>query len=275
MLAPLERLLHRTLAENRQLTSGGTDDDVAVVQLVWDIGEQDRMRAQLGSQRAGTLERTVGDDDPLNALLVQVTRDQGDGFASADQQCLTALQITENLPSQADCGKRYGNRVFADRGIGTHGLCRTEGRLEQPTKQRADAAGLPCDGIGRLHLTKNLRLAQYQRIQPGGDPHHVAHGLIVDMHIGARLEFIEAESVIAGQPSEYGFGLDLILLQIQLATIAGGEDRRFAGGRHAAQLPQGLDHLVGREGYALADVHRSGLVINAKREESHAESLIR
>ena len=43
----------------------------------------------------------------------------------------------------------------------------------------------------------------------------------------------------------------------------------------ATQLAQGLDHLIRREGYALADVHRSGLVIDAKREESHAESLIR
>ncbi len=103
----------------------------------------------------------------------------------------------------------------------------------------------------------------------------MAHGLIVDMHIGACLELVEAETVIIGQPGEHGIGLDLILLQIQLAAIAGREDRRFAGRSDAAQLPQSLDHLVGREGYALADVHRSGLVINAKREESHAESLIR
>ena len=37
----------------------------------------------------------------------------------------------------------------------------------------------------------------------------------------------------------------------------------------------GLDHLLGRERHSLAHVHRCGLVINAKRDESHAGSLIR
>lgn len=49
VFAPLQCLLDRTLAENRQLAGGGADDDVAVVQFVRDIGEQDRLRTQFGS----------------------------------------------------------------------------------------------------------------------------------------------------------------------------------------------------------------------------------
>ncbi len=44
VLASLQRLFDGALAENRQLAGGGADDDVAVVQLVRDIGKQDRLR---------------------------------------------------------------------------------------------------------------------------------------------------------------------------------------------------------------------------------------
>ena len=217
---------------------------------------------------------TVGDDDFLHALLVQVARHQGDGFASADQQRLAALQVAEDLSRQADRGESHRHRVLADGGVGPYGLGRAEGGLEQPPEQRADTAGLAGDCVGRLHLPENLRLAQHQRVEPGGDAHHVTHGLVVDVHIGAGLEFVEAEAVIVGQPGQYRVGFQLILLQIELAAIAGRKDRGLAGGRDATQLAQGLDHLIRREGYALADVHRSGLVIDTKREESHAEPLI-
>ncbi len=102
----------------------------------------------------------------------------------------------------------------------------------------------------------------------------MTHGLVVDVHIGAGLELVEAEAVIVGQPGQYGIGFDLILLQVQFTAIAGRENRRLTRWRDTTQLAQGLDHLIRREGYALADVHRSGLVIDTKREESHAEPLI-
>ncbi len=133
VLAPLQRLLYRALAEDRQLTGGGADDDVAVVQLFRDIGKQDCLRPQLRRQRTGALEGTVGDDDFLHALLVQVARHQSDGFASADQQRLAALQVAEDLPRQADRGEGHRHRVLADGGVGPHGLGRAEGGLEQPS----------------------------------------------------------------------------------------------------------------------------------------------
>lgn len=76
---------HRTLAENRQLTGCGTNDDVAVNQLIRDFREQHRMRTKLLSQLARTFERAVGDDNAFNALIVQVPSHQADGLASTNQ----------------------------------------------------------------------------------------------------------------------------------------------------------------------------------------------
>jgi hypothetical protein len=118
--------------------------------------------------------------------------DQRDGLAGADQQGLAALQVAENLFGQADGGKRHGHRVFADGGVGTHLLGGVERRLEQSPQQRADGAGLARHGVGRFHLAEDLRFAQHQRVEPGGDAHHVTNCRIIFVHIGARAQLIEA-----------------------------------------------------------------------------------
>ena len=91
----------------------------------------------------------------------------------------------------------------------------------------------------------------------------------------AGTQLIEIEAVVVGQPAQHFVGGQLVLLQVQLAAVAGREDRRLAAGREATELLQGLDQLLGGEGHALADVHRGGLVVDTEGEEGHAGSLDR
>src|SRR5690606_23903793 len=95
--ALLQRALHRALAEDRQLAGGGADDDVAVDQLVRNVREQHRVRTELLGQLAGTLQGAVGDDDALDALVMQVTRHQADGLTGArSEEHTSELQSREN-----------------------------------------------------------------------------------------------------------------------------------------------------------------------------------
>jgi hypothetical protein len=192
VLAQLQRAFHRALAKNRQLTGGRADDDIAAHQFCRDVRQQHRVGAELLGQQTGALQRAVGNDDALDTQLVQMAGDQSNGLAGTDQQGLAALQITENLFGQADRGKRHRHRVFTDRGVGAHLLGRIECRLKQSPQQRADGAGLAGHGVGRFHLTENLRLAQHQRVEPGGDAHHVTNCRIIFMHISTRAQLIEA-----------------------------------------------------------------------------------
>jgi len=185
------------------------------------------------------------------------------------------VQVGEDLLGQADGGESHRHRVLADGGIGTHGLGGAEGGLEQAAEQRTDGAGLARHGVGGLHLAEDLRFAEDHRIQPGSHAHHVAHGVVVLVDIGAGTQLIEIETVVVGQPAQHFVGGQLVLLQVQLAAVAGGEDRRLAAGREATELLQGLDQLLGGEGHALADVHRGGLVVDTEGEEGHAGSLDR
>ncbi|MNF51292.1 hypothetical protein D3C84_326100 [compost metagenome] len=107
VFAQLQCAFHRALAQDRQLAGGRADDDVALDQLLGNIGQQYRMGTELFGQGTGSLQCTVGNHDTLDALLMQVARDQGDGFAGTDQQRLAAGQVAEDLLGQADRGKRH------------------------------------------------------------------------------------------------------------------------------------------------------------------------
>lgn len=65
------------------------------------------MRAELLGQLTGTFQGPVGNDDTLDALIVQMARHQADGLAGADQQRLAAMQVGEDLFGQADRGEGH------------------------------------------------------------------------------------------------------------------------------------------------------------------------
>lgn len=203
VLAQLQRALDRAFAQDRQLAGGGADDDIAAHQLGRDVREQHRVGAKLLGQDARALQGAVGDHDTLDAQVMQVASDQGDGFTGADQQRLAALQVTENLFGQAHGGERDGHRVFTDGGVGAHLLGRIERSLEQTAKQRADGASLAGHGVGGFHLAEDLRLAQHQRVEPCGDAHHVTNCRILFVHICTGAQVLEIQMVIIGQPAQH------------------------------------------------------------------------
>ncbi|MNM89125.1 hypothetical protein D3C81_1013530 [compost metagenome] len=99
------------------------------------------------------------------------------------------------------------------------------------------------------------------------------HGVRVLMHIGTGTQLVEGQVLVIGQPGEHFLGIGMFELQVELAAIAGGKNRRLATGRDPAEQLQRLDHFFGSEGHALADGHGGGLVVDAESNEGHAESL--
>ena len=98
----------------------------------------------------------------------------------------------------------------------------------------------------------------------------MSHRLLINMNVGAGLEFFNVQIVVFGKPGQNLPGFSFILLQIQLAAVAGRQDGRLACRSHTTQLLQRFDHLLRCEGHTLTHIHRCGLVIDAKRDESHA-----
>ncbi len=265
----LERPLHRALAEDRQLAGSGADDDVTVDQFVRNVGQQHGMGAEFFRQVAGALQGSVGNDDTPHALFMEVTGDQGDGLAGADQQGLAAAEVAEDLLGQADRGKGHRHRVLTDRGVGAYRLGGVEGGLEQAPQQRTDGTGLAGHGIGRLELTKDLWFAQHHGVQPRGHAHHVPYRGLVLVQIDAGAQIFQGDPVVLGEPGQHGLRQTGLQLQIEFAAIAGGENRRFATVGGLLQLAQGFDRLLRSESHTFAHLNRGGLVIDAEREKGH------
>src|SRR5690606_23630133 len=93
------------------------------------------------------------------------------------------------------------------------------------------------------------------------------------VHIGTGTQLVDAQAVIISQPLQHFVAAQLLLLQVQLAAVAGREDRCLTTGRQSAQLLQRLDQLPRGEGNALAHLYRGGLVIDTEGDKGHAGSL--
>ena len=93
------------------------------------------------------------------------------------------------------------------------------------------AAGRARRGPGVLHLAEDLRLAQHQRIQPGGDAEQVAHrvGVGVPVEIGVQVAGIVR---MRGQPVGQRAAV-VVGDGVELGAVAGRQQRHFAHRRQA------------------------------------------
>ena len=174
----------------------------------------------------------------------------------------------ENLLGQLDGRERDGNGMTPDLRLRAYPL----GDGERLAKQGVEGGPHRLRRLGQrervLHLAKDLRLAQHHRVEAGGDPKDVPHGIAVDVGVehrlnGGGIDTSEArelpEGCRAGRAGRFGH-------PVHLHPIAGGEDEQLGGDaqQNVAQLV-----LLHRERFAQVDGRR--LVVEAGHKESHRE----
>ena len=76
-----------------------------------DFLQPNRITGERRDQRVRPLQGAVSDDQPTDAMVVQMAGDQFDGVASPDQQCGALRQIGENLLGQANRSERDRTRT--------------------------------------------------------------------------------------------------------------------------------------------------------------------
>ena len=141
--------------------------------------EPDHRGRQALGDPLGAARAAVRDDHAADLLRVQVARRELDHLAGADQERRVPLEAREHAPRELDAGGGDRDRARADRGFRAHALGDGEGGLEQAIEQRAGRARLLRRAVGVLELAEDLRLAEDQRVEPGGDGERVAHGVRV------------------------------------------------------------------------------------------------
>ena len=115
-------------------------------------------------------------DDLPDLLRLQVHAGQLGHLAGAEDQHVEPLQVAEDLLRQRD--RRVADRhgAFAEAGLGAHALADGERRVNSRLVSAPVTWRSLAFGVRVLDLAEDLRLADDQRIEAGGDAKQVPRG---------------------------------------------------------------------------------------------------
>jgi hypothetical protein len=100
---------------------------------------------------------------------------------------ISPFQVAENLLRQRHGGKADRDRTRSEAGLRPHALAGGERRVEQPVQQRAGGMDFSRSGVRVLHLPENLRLADDEGVEAGGNAEEVARRVEVQALVEVRL----------------------------------------------------------------------------------------
>ena len=132
-------------------------------------------------------------------MAAEVLRGQRADFAGADDEHAAALEPSENLPGERDGGKADRHRALAERGFRADPLADAERPVERLAQQRAGAVPLGGRLERILHLPEDLRLADDERVEPGGDAEQMMRRRHVVMREQVRQERLARELMIVAE----------------------------------------------------------------------------
>ena len=175
---------------------------------------------------------------------------------------------------QAYGGEGHRHGAGADLGVGTHPFRHREGFLEQALQGSLHRFRLLGVGVGLLDLPQDLRLSQHQRVEPAGDPHQVAHRLLVLVAVDGGDHLARLQLVEPLQPAQHLLPLPLLQAAVQLGSIAGGDDHRLADTRLLHQLTQGAIDAVRAKCDPFPQGDTGGVVVDSEGKQTHGWVMI-
>ena len=99
---------------------------------------------------------------------------------------VAALEVAEDLARERDGGEADRHRARAEAGLGPHALADGERRVEQAVEDRPRRLRVGRDGVRFLHLAEDLRLADDERVEAGGDAEQMARDVEVGDVVDVR-----------------------------------------------------------------------------------------
>jgi len=144
--------------------------------------------------------------------------------------------------------------VRADAGIRAHPFCDGKAVLEKPIQRRLHRASVAGELPGLFDLTKDLRLAQHERIQSGGDAEQVANCRAVDMLVKTATQQVQVDLVLRCKPFRRYRFCTCHDTAVNLGTVAGRDDTGFKHPIQSQQTVECLRQMLARHRDARAQV---------------------
>ena len=210
-------------------------------------------------------DRAADDRHRFHALRFHVLRGELAHLAGAEDDHVSAGEVAEDLPREGDGGEADRDGARPEVRFGAHALADGETRVEEAVEQRSGGFRLARGAVGFFHLTENLRFADDERVEAGGDAKQMPRGFQIGDVVHVRLDGGGVHVVErADERHEFGFRRrHVVARHVELGAVAGREHGDFAAG--AARVAGGeraereLD-AARLEVDAFADFNRRGAV---------------
>ena len=124
----------------------------------------------------------------LHALRLHVLRRELAHLAGAEDDDVAAVEVAEDLSREGDGRVADRDRARAEVGFRPHALADGEARVEEAIEQRAGGVGLPGGAVRLFDLAENLRFADDQRVEAGGDAEQMPRGFEIRDVVDVRLD---------------------------------------------------------------------------------------
>ena len=130
VFAAVESRFHVGATEDGVGAARGGDDDVGFPKVGVDLVQADGVGVEVLCQFPGSRDGAVRDHHPTHTLLLQVTCDELDGLAGADEQHREVGEVGEHLACEPHGSVSHGHRILSDARVGADLLGHREGELE-------------------------------------------------------------------------------------------------------------------------------------------------
>src|SRR5919107_852603 len=270
LLSPGQRRGDRLVADHPIARARRAHDHVNTSQLFRERIEGDRAAADPLGEPAGALGGAVGDPDLLDAPAHEVLDEQLAHVARAEYQSATSPQRPEDPFRELyrDVGNR--ERAVPDPGLRAHLLADPERGVEQAVEHHAGAL-LLCRGPVRLaDLAEDLTLPHDHRVEGRGYPVEVADGVRVGQPVRVLIERGPIHPAVLREELQDPRARALVLDDgVDLGPVAGREQDGLLGNTLLPEPPQEAPPGAGREGQALAHLHRRRPVAHPRNRDKH------
>src|SRR6185369_2599893 len=154
-------------------------------------------------------------------------------------------------------GVAHRHRALAQAGLGAHALADAERGREEAVGHRAGRLGAAGLGVRVLYLPEDLRLADDERVEAGGDAKQVVGGLLAAVDDDVRRQPLPGDAVELADEAAEGVGRRLALgAGVDLRAVASRQHDHFVGDLALGDRGQRRLHALPGEVDALPQLNR-------------------
>ena len=206
----------------------------------------------------------------LDVLRLQMDSRQLCHLPGAEDQDRPPLQVSENL--FGECNRRIADRdgTFAESRLGPHPLADGERRVKQPVGERGGELPVARHCVGGLDLSKDLRLADDQRIESGGNAKEMAGGVCPAMNVEMLAHVLVRDLVILTEKAAEVLRRAVTVTHgVDLGPVAGRQDDQLASDPSRGELGKRVLQPLAREVHRLPQFDGCRPVTQSDCKEAH------